>query len=407
MWLLRGGRGGGKTKTEVEDASRYLAHNPGHRLAVVTPTFADARDTVMEGESGLLNAIPDSALRGGSRDKAWNRSIGELFLANGSQVRCYSSERPDRLRGPQHHRALVDEPASFADAHRVDEQGNPLIGTTWTNLLLGLRLGESPRVVVAGTPKTVGLYSHLVSVADVTSLLTTYENLDNLAPTFAAAILDRYKGTRLERQELLGELLTDVEGAMWTWPMIEPYRVASRDLLPEMARVVVGVDPAASHGPGSAETGIIVAGMGVDGRLYVMADYSCRSTPEGWASRVGVAADEWDASLVVAERNNGGEMVGSVLRHVRPDLRVKLVWASKGKTTRAEPIVAWYEQGRTSHLVGLSVLESQQTTWVAGDPSPDRVDAGVWAATELIGRRQTTLRVATGPLSTIVPSRVS
>jgi len=377
-WFIRGGRGSGKTTSGAEWASRFIYAHPSSRFALVAPTFGDGRDTMVEGETGVLEALPDAALRGGSRSSGWNRSMGELYFANGAKAKVFSSEKAARLRGPQHHGAWVDEPGVFEDARRGDE-----MDTTWSNLMLGLRLGTHPQVVVTGTPKPVELVRHIMAIADHESLMSTYDNLPNLAPAWAEQIIARYKGTRLERQELLGELLGDVEGALWTWDIIDPYRVTEA---PPLVRVVVGVDPSASSGPGSAETGIITAGIDMRGHVYVTADDSLRAQPEPRAAAVGRAFDRASADVIVAEANNGGDMVGALIRAVRPDLAgaVVLVHASRGKATRADPVAALYAQGKVHHLGGLGILESQLTSWVPGDPSPDRLDSCVWAISHLM-----------------------
>ncbi len=383
-FLILAGRGSGKTRAGAEDISDYCRTHPGSRIALVGPTFADVRDTMVEGDSGLLAVLPDAALRDGAREKAWNRSMGELFLANGCQLKAFASETPGRLRGPQHDRAWCDEPASFADAGRGDE-----IDSTWSNLMLGLRLGDDPRVIVTGTPTPCKLVKLLVGEPTTrVSRMTTYDNLSNLSPTFAEYVISRYEGTRLGRQELLAEILEDVQGAMWRWEMLDPFRV---DEAPDLRRVVVGVDPAGSHRKESNETGIIVAGVDAEQRYYVLADRTIRGTPDEWARAVVAAFDSFEADRVVIERNYGGDMVRHTLATLRPNLPIHEVTASRGKTLRAEPIAALYEQARVSHVGKLELLEDQLTSWVPGQESPDRLDALVWALTELSGTRPMTV----------------
>jgi predicted phage terminase large subunit-like protein len=390
-WLILAGRGFGKTRTGAEFIKEALTTHSGWRAALVAATFPDGRDTMVEGESGLLACLAPEDLRGGSVDTAWNRSIGELFLANGSKARIYTSEKPRQLRGPQHHVAWGDEPAHWYDAKDGDEEG-----TTWSNLKLGLRLGRKPRAVLTTTPKPVkllvGTHEKRGLIADPTVVVTrgsTYENLENLAPTFREQVLSAYEGTRIGRQELHAELLTDVEVALWTLAMLDhrkPPMVPAKDgWVPDMLRVVVAIDPAVTNNEGSDETGIIVAGLGHDGRGYVLADRSTKASPNDWARRAIAAYDEFGADRVVAEVNNGGDLVESVLRTVRPTIPYRAVHASKGKRTRAEPVSALYEQKRVSHVDTFAVLEDQLTTWEpeAGD-SPDRLDALVWALTDLM-----------------------
>jgi len=253
----------------------------------------------------------------------------------------------------------------------------------WDNLVLGLRLGQHPRICATTTPKPSKWMRDLVRDPTTISVVTTtYANLENLAPSWRRTVLARYEGTRKGRQELLGELLEDVEGAMWSAEMIDLNRVT--DLSP-LARVVVSVDPAGTATRRSDETGIIVAGKGEDGDYYVMEDRSGRYTPQGWATRTVASYDANEADRVVIEKNYGGDMVRTTLESVRPNLPITEVTSRRGKALRADPIVALYEQGRVHHVGVLNELEDQMTTWVVGDSSPDRVDALVHALTHLSG----------------------
>lgn len=343
-------------------------------------TAADVRDVMFEGESGLLRSLAPSELRGGTYDTAYNRSLGELHLSDGGKVKAYSAEKPRQLRGPQHHFAWLDEPASWADADRGTAED-----TTYSNLQFGLRLGNNPRQVVTGTPRPVRLIREIM--ADPGTVITrgsTYDNLANLAPTFRDKILARYEGTRLGRQELDGELLEDTPGALWNWAMFagEDFRPL---ITPPLARIVVGVDPAASSTDEADMTGIIVAGLGQDGRGYVLADLTLKGSPNEWGQAATAAARTWQADRIVAERNNGGQMVEYVLRSIAPNIPIATVWASRGKQTRAEPVAALYEQGKISHCGMFPELETQLTSWSPdSEKSPDRLDALVWALTELM-----------------------
>lgn len=379
VWLLLAGRGFGKTRCGAEDVAHYAMYQLNTRIALVAETFSDGRDTMVEGESGLLSVLPTQALRGGDREAAWNRSIGELFLKNGSQFKIYSSEKPDKLRGPQHHRAWVDEPAKFKDAYRGDAED-----TTWNNLMLGMRLGDDPKVVVTGTPKNVKLVKQII--ADPHTVVTrgsTYDNVHNLAPQFKRRILAKYEGTRLGRQELNAELMEDVEGALWTHAQIDQDRVAA-SAVPSLVRVVVGVDPQAVAGEDTNDTGIIGCGVGEDGHGYVLRDVSLNGTPAQWGKRVCDLYHEVTADRIVAEANNGGDMVIFVISTVDETVNARKVHASRGKHTRAEPISALYEQHRVHHVEGLPDLEDEMCSWVPGEDSPDRMDALVWALTELM-----------------------
>lgn len=378
VFLFLGGRGSGKTRSGAEDQSEYARTHPGSRIALVAPTFADVRDTMVEGESGLLSVLPPSALTNGSREDSWNRSMGELHLSNGVTMKGFSSEKPDRLRGPQHHRAWVDEPAAFKDAHRGD-----VLDTTWNNLMLGLRLGERPQAFVSGTPKRVRLVKELLARPRVKIVrASTYDNLANLAPTFRDTILSQYEGTRIGRQELLAELLDDVEGALWSQAMLDDHR---RTTSPDFSRVTTAIDPAVTSGEDSDETGMIVAGRGIDGDCYILADRSCRLSPDAWARRAVGAHDEYEGDRIVGEANNGGDLVETVLRAVDPAVPYVKVNASRGKRVRAEPVAALYEQGRVHHVGSFPELEEQMVSWTPDSgESPDRLDALVWAVTDLM-----------------------
>lgn len=390
------GRGAGKTRSGAEDVAEHARMHADHRVALVGPTFPDVRDTMVEGESGLLSFLPPSALRGGSIETAWNRSMGELYFANETKAKAFSSEKPDRLRGPQHHRAWVDEPASFRDAHLGDK-----LGTTWNNLMLGLRLGARPRVIVTGTPKRVKLVRAILDRPGV-HLVTgsTYDNLANLAPTFRATILSLYEGTRVGRQELMGELLEDVEGALWSELTIDAARLAlpapADQWTSGFARTVIAIDPAVTSGEDSDETGIVGAAK-TDSRwcpacgpidaphAFVLTDASGKFSPDVWARRAVDAYDDIEGDRIIGEANNGGDMVELTVRTVDPAVPYTKVHASRGKRVRAEPVAALYEQGRVHHVGTFPELEDQLTSWTPDSgESPDRLDALVWALTDLM-----------------------
>ena len=422
VWWIRAGRGFGKTRAGAEWAKHQALRAEGSLGALVCPTYPDGRDVMVEGESGLLSILAPSMLRGGSVDEAWNRSIGELWLANGSRLKVFSSERPGRLRGPQHHWAWGDEPAEWLDA-----QVDPLVtlrGTTWSNLLFGCRLGDHPRIVLTGTPKTVRLILGLVwrdgdrdkgpAPNVVITTGTTYDNLANLAPTFQREVLDAYEGTTLGQQELHGAILEDHPGALWHRSTIAAHRVRG-DQVPELARIVVGVDPSG----GAGEQGIVVVGKAADrpraegrGRLvghgYVLDDRTVRLSPDGWGRAAVLAWHEHSADVIAVEVNFGGDMARETIataaaalldehRHqvaaglLDPDQaittspRIKVLRASRGKRARAEPVSAVYEQGRVHHAGTLAKLEDELCEWVPDQSSwsPNRLDAAVWACTEL------------------------
>lgn len=373
-WAFIAGRGAGKTRSASEWVQEKAQEHPGCRIALVGRTPADVRDVMIEGESGILAVA-------GALAPEYQSSKRRLTWANGSTAYAYSAEVPAALRGPQHHFAWADEAASWTDAKLGDK-----VDTAWNNLMLGLRLGEHPRVVVTTTPKPNALMRTLLARrTTVKTSGSTYDNLSNLAPSFRNEVLATYEGTRIGRQELMGELLEDVEGALWTITGLDSDRIAP-DAVPDLSRVVVGVDPSGGDGPGNDEQGIVVAGLGVDAQLYVLDDRSCKLSPHGWASRAIAAFREYSADRIIAETNFGGQMVESTIRSVDRGVPVKVITASRGKVQRAEPIAALYEQHRVHHVGALAKLEDQMTTWTPADgTSPDRLDALVWALTELTG----------------------
>ena len=373
IWLLLAGRGFGKTRTGAELVRARVAARTARRLALVAPTAADARGVMVEGESGILAISP-----------WWDRpryepSKRRLTWPNGAIATFYSADEPERLRGPQHDAAWCDELTSW----RYPE--------AWDMLMFGLRLGKDPRVVVTTTPRPTTLLRALV--ADPTVAVTrgtTYENRPNLAPDFIDQIVRKYEGSRLGRQEIDAEILDDIPGGLWKRGVIEAGRARAA---PPLARVVVAIDPAATSGRLADETGIIIAGKDGDGHGWVLADLSGRYPPTEWAKTAVAAYYAHNADRVVAEVNNGGEMVEAMLRVVDPNLAFTAVRASRGKFVRAEPIAALYEQGRVHHLGAFPQLEDQMCTLVRGEYrrdgartefSPDRVDALVWALTDLL-----------------------
>ena len=374
VWLLLAGRGFGKTRTGAELVRARVAAWTARRLALVAPTAADARNVMVEGESGILAISPP-----------WDRpryepSKRRLTWPNGAIATLYSADEPERLRGPQH------------DATWCDELGSWRYPEAWDMLMLGMRLGNDPRVVVTTTPRPTKLIRALI--ADPTAVVTrgsTYENQTNLAPAFLQQIIRKYEGTRLGRQELEAEILDDVPGALWTRGVIEASRACAA---PPLIRVVVAIDPAATSSEHADETGIIVAGMDGQGQGWVLADVSGRYPPAEWARTVIAAYRSHRADRVVAEVNNGGEMVEATLRVIDPNVSFAAVRAARGKLTRAEPVAALYEQGRVHHLGVFPQLEDQMCGFVPADHgdfgqrpmgcSPDRADALVWALTDLL-----------------------
>lgn len=369
VWLIVAGRGWGKTRTGAEWLAAKALTTAGD-YAVIGRSSQDTKETCIEGQSGLLRAL---GLRRDSRE--YNRASGQIRLANGSVIYAYSAERPERVRGPNLSGAWCDELAVYR------------FPQIWTETLMpALRIGN-PQVVVTTTPKPRNpILRELVERSDgsvVTTRGSTFDNEKNLSSNALAELRRRYDGTRLGRQELYGELIADVEGALWSEALIEPHRVARVDLS-EIRRIVVGVDPAVTSGEGSDNTGIIVAGLGLDGQAYVLDDLTCHLPPEQWARRVIFAFEKWGADRVVVEANQGRDLLETVLRAVDPTVPIKSVNAARGKFTRAEPVAAYYEQGHVHHVGAFAELEDEMCQWVPGErSSPDRLDALVWALTEL------------------------
>jgi phage terminase large subunit-like protein len=382
IWLMMAGRGFGKTRAGAEWVRSIAEQNPKARIALVGATLGEARSVMVEGASGLLAIAP-----------WWNRpvfapALRRLIWPNGACAILFGAADPEMLRGPQFSHGWADEIAKWPNGEAA-----------WDNLMMGMRLGDAPRVLATTTPRPVPLVRGLVARDGGDVVVTrgrTADNAAHLADGFVAAMERSYGGTRLGRQELEGELITEVEGALWARDLFERCRVAN---LPcGLARVVVAVDPPASaHGDAC---GIVVAGLGEDGRAYVIADASVEGmTPEGWARAVAAAALLHGADRVVAEANNGGAMVESVLRAAEAALPVRLVHASRGKVARAEPVAALYEAGRVAHRGAYWALEDQMCGLMTGGGyagpgrSPDRADALVWALTELMLGRSGEARV--------------
>lgn len=346
------------------------------RIALVAATLAEARAVMVEGESGLLAIAPPG------EEPVFEPALRRLVWPNGSVAHLYSADAPEQLRGSQHHFAWCDEAAKWRNAE-----------TVWANLEMGLRLGPRPRVLVTTTPRPVPLVRRLLADPQVAVTRgATWDNSANLPRSFLDAMTATYGGTRLGRQELEGEMVEAVEGALWSPELIERNRVEAASLpASPYARVVVAVDPPVTGGPEADACGIIVAALGADGHGYVLADRSVQgASPDGWARAVAAAASDFEAERIVAEANNGGDLVALVLRSAGCPAPIKLVRASRGKAARAEPVAALYEQGRVHHIGGLPKLEDELCGLLPGGGyvgpgrSPDRADALVWALTELM-----------------------
>lgn len=373
LWVTLAGRGFGKTKLAGEDIANYAMNNPGTRCAVVAATSNDLRKVCFEGDSGLLKAIPPQCIL------QYNKSLQSIELWNGSIIEGFSAEKPDRLRGPQFHRAWCDEVAAW----RYSE--------AWDMLMFALRLGKKPQCIVTTTPRPTKLIKEMLKRDDVVVTRgSTFDNKKNLAPAFLKAIEEKYKGTRLGRQELYAEILDDNPGALWTRDLIDETRVTS---YPPLSRIVVAIDPASTSTEDSDETGIIVAGIAMVNNIihgYVLEDVSMKGTPDQWAKKAVGMYKYWNADRIIGEANNGGDMIEALIRTVDAEASYKKVHASRGKQTRAEPISALYEQKRVHHVGMFPELEDQLCEWdpVISTDSPDRLDADVWALTELMTENQ-------------------
>jgi phage terminase large subunit-like protein len=369
-WLILAGRGWGKTRTGAEWVQANV-HRYG-RWILAGRTSGDLRDIMVEGESGILRIARDP-LR-----PSYEPSKRRLTWPNGAVAVLRSADEPEGFRGLQGEAAWVDELAAWEHPE------------AWEQLQLGIRLGEQPRQVVTTTPRPTPLIRELL--ADTGTIATrgsTYDNRDNLSPKFFRDIVSRYEGTRMGRQELHAEILDDLPGALWTRSMFlygdAPLHHTGGQIVPDYHRIVVAIDPAVTYGPESDETGIIAAGLGIDNRGYVIDDQSGRFSPNDWARRAMALYTELRADAIVAETNNGGDMVEQMLRSAGFTGHYIKVTASRGKRVRAEPIAGLYEQGRISHRRMFTELEDQLCTFTPESVvSPDRLDALVWGFTELM-----------------------
>jgi phage terminase large subunit-like protein len=373
VWLCLAGRGWGKTWVASNYVNECAAYGTAKRIGIICPTAADCRDVMTEGPAGLLATAP-----------AWCAPVYEsskrrVVWPNGASALLFSAEEPERLRGPQFDLLACDELAAWQNAQQ-----------TWDMAAMGLRLGTNPRCIVTTTPKPIKLLKGLIAREGHGIVVTrgsTFENEANLAPAFLSEIKARYENTRLGRQELNAELLEDVQGALWTRDMVERARYSGP--IPDLKRVVVAIDPSGTSGnDGGDSIGIVVAGLGTDNLGYVLADRTCKLSPDGWGRVAVNAYREFKADRIIAERNFGGAMVQHVIRSVDSSVSYRDVTASRGKIARAEPVAALYEQGKVRHAAAFSDLEDQLCGFTAagylGSGSPDRGDALVWALSELM-----------------------
>lgn len=376
IWLILAGRGWGKTRTGAEFIRQRVESGVGRRIALIGQTAADVRDVIVEGESGILATAPPWC-----RPK-YEPSKRRLTWPNGAIATTFAGDAPDQLRGPQHDTVWCDELAKWRYAQEC-----------WDNMEMGLRLGSDPRAIVTTTPRPIPL---IVALRDdpqtvrPTKNLSTHLNRANVSQRFVERVINKYAGTRLGRQELDAEVLDDTPGALWTRSGIEQTRIKQSEL-PDLVRIVVGVDPSAGGVDG--ETGIVGAGKDKADHGYVLKDATSSGDPAEWAPAVIRTYIELGADKIVAEKNQGGAMVEHVIRQTvveingitirGANLPIELVWASRGKHTRAEPISMLWSQGRGHYVGAMPELEDQCCTWVPGEDSPDRMDAKVWAMTDL------------------------
>jgi phage terminase large subunit-like protein len=373
-WVVCAGRGFGKTRTGAEWIRELVESGTAGRIALIAPTAADCRDVLVEGPAGIL-AVSSPWCR-----PDYQPALRRLTWPNGAVASTFSAEEANRLRGPQHDAAWFDELAAMTHPSEI-----------WDMAQFGLRLGTRPRWLVTTTPKPVKLLRELLAREGHDVVITrgsTFDNAANLAPSFLKSIRSKYEGTRLGRQELNAELLLDVPGALWTREMLD--RANGSWTLPDMQRVVVAVDPSGTRGEEDSgdSVGIVVAGFGSDDKCYVLADRTCKLSPDAWGREAVRAYREFKADRIVAEKNFGGAMVEHVLRTIDRNIPYREVTASRGKTQRSEPVAALYEQGRVRHAGSFPELEDQCCAMTgdgySGDGSPDRLDALVWAISDLM-----------------------
>ena len=384
MWLIKTGRGWGKTRTAAEYVRSRIDDGSWRTVNVAGPTLGDTIDVMVRGTPeapGLLGVWPLHKQPQHEITKA------RIVCHNGAIIRYRGADEPERFRGPQADGAWCDEIDSWKPKGMKPQDA-------WDLFELGIRLGPDPRIVATSTPKRARLVKTLMQRSDcVVTSGSTYENRANLAPTFFRSVVERFKGTHLGRQEINGEVLEDVQGALLTLALIDACRVERSGVDP-IRRSVVGVDPSGSVD--ADRQGIVVAGLGGDGHGYVLADRSCNLTPEGWGRRAVETALEYEADRIIVEANYGGDMAVSTIRqaalHMGAQIRVRKITASRAKSVRFEPVCLLYEQGRIHHAGSFPALEAELCVFTAdgyeGDGSPDAADALVWAITDLMLERR-------------------
>lgn len=377
IWMILSGRGWGKTRTGAEAIKTLMLDNPGSRIGIIGMTAGAVRDTCYEGESGLIEVLPPDVIL------KYNRSLGQLTLKNGSRAFSFSGSDPEKLRGFQSNFLWMDELCAFSYAQEA-----------WDMSIMGLRLGEHPRVIITTTPKPSPLIVELVNrgTTDPQKVIlttgSTFDNSANLPESTLKALRERYEGTTMGRQELYAELILDDPGALWSRHLLEQNRVQVGTVHnTDLTEIVVAIDPSMSRTTErESETGMIVAGRHRNGLCYILEDCSrLRPSPEEWGRLAIAKYHQYQANKIVAEVNQGYDLVTNLLSTIDPKVPLKKVYATRGgKFLRAEPIAALYEQGKVKHVGLFPELEDQMTQWVPGKPSPDRLDAMVWAVTQLM-----------------------
>lgn len=385
-WLLLAGRGFGKTRTGAETVREWVSEG-ARRIHLVGATASDVRNVMVQGESGLLQCFPPH------QRPNYEPSKHIITFHTGAIAETFTADEPERLRGPQCDHFWADELAAWR-----------FLEAAWENLTLGFRLGDNLQGVISTTPKPLPLIKEIM--ADPQTVVTrasSYENRSNLAPAFWK-VIRKYEGTRIGRQELEAEILEDIPGSLWNRGILDATRVRTFNL-DLVIRVVVAIDPAVTAGENSSETGIIVAALQRTGHVLILDDLTCRESPLGWAKIAIAAYKSRRADRIVGEVNNGGDLVEANIRAVDPNVSYRSVRASRGKAVRAEPVAALYEQGRVHHVGSFGNLEDQMCGFVPGveGKSPDRMDALVWAVTELLIDQDPT----PGTFSLVPPVRIS
>lgn len=372
-WVINAGRGFGKTRTGAETVNYMAMTGQAKRIALIGRSAADIRDVIVEGESGILACAHEKDM------PQYKASLRRLVWPNGSVATTFSAEEPGSLRGPQHDFAWCDEFAAWSNPEDV-----------WSNLGFGLRLGKKPRAIITTTPRPIPLLKKLIaSPSSVVSRGSTLENRANLAPDFTDKVLAEYGNSRIGKQEIFGEVLEDTDGALWNDADIDLAHgvFAMRDCA--ISHVIVAVDPCVTNAYESDECGIVVVGRGDDGRAYILADRTMSGKPAEWANEAIKAFKEFGASYILAESNQGGELVKSVLKQVDTYVPVQLIFSSEGKAHRAEPVSAAFQTGKVGMNPNLTALSKQMRSWIpyTNMKSPDRLDAMVHGVTELIINR--------------------